>query len=63
MIDAEAAALFAKLGPYTSASRVPFTRIPTDAEWRAALDHQCIPAVGPETAAKIVREALAATSR
>lgn len=33
MIDAEAAALFAKLGTYTSASKVPFTRIPTDAEW------------------------------
>lgn len=62
MIDAEAAALFAKLGPHTSASKVPFTRIPTDAEWRAALDHQCIPAVGPDAAAKIVREALAATS-
>jgi hypothetical protein len=63
MIDAEAAALFAKLGPHTSASKVPFTRIPTDAQWRAALDHQCTPAVGPEAAARIVSEALAATSR
>ena len=59
IIKAEAIALFAKHGPYTDVSKVSFTRIPTDAEWKAALDHQCIPAVGPEVAARVVRAALA----
>lgn len=57
---AEAAALFARSGPYTNVSAVPFTRIPTDADWEAALGHQCLIAVTPHEAARVVTEALAA---
>lgn len=59
-IDAEAAVLFDSKGPYTSVSKLSFTRIPTDAKWEAALDHQCIPAVTPREAAKVVSDALLA---
>lgn len=58
-IDREAVELFGKLGPYTSVSKVSFAPLPTDAEWTAALVHQCVPQVGPEEAARSVREALA----
>jgi predicted nucleotidyltransferase component of viral defense system len=58
-IDREAAEMFGKLGPYTSASKVSFARLPTYEEWTAALGHQCVPQVGPEEAARKVREALA----
>lgn len=57
-VGREAVEVFARLGPYTSASKVSFTRIPTDREWNAALGHQCLPEVGPEEAARAVREAL-----
>ncbi|KHK99602.1 hypothetical protein LK09_01775 [Microbacterium mangrovi] len=60
-IDAEAEKVFGRFGPYTSASRVAFTRLPTDAEWYDALAHQCNPVVTPTEAARVVREALAAT--
>ena len=59
-IDAEAAALFGRFGPYTSASSaMSFTRVPTDQEWEAALAHQCMAQVGPQEAAHVVRAALA----
>ncbi|WP_231901765.1 nucleotidyl transferase AbiEii/AbiGii toxin family protein [Microbacterium sp. T32] len=58
-ISREAIDLFGTLGPYTSASKVSFARLPTDAQWTAALSHQCVPQVGPEDAARVVREALA----
>jgi predicted nucleotidyltransferase component of viral defense system len=58
-IDAEASEVFGKHGPYTSASKVSFTRLPTDAEWETALGHQCIIAVSPREAATVVRGALA----
>lgn len=58
-IDRDAVEMFGKLGPYTSASKVSFARLPTDEEWTAALGHQCVPQVGPEEAARKVREALA----
>jgi predicted nucleotidyltransferase component of viral defense system len=54
----ESAELFGRFGPYTRASRVPFTRIPTDREWEAALGHQCLLAVTPREAAGAVIEAL-----
>ena len=57
-IDREAVEMFGKLGPYTSASKVSFARLPTDSEWTAALGHQCVPQVGPEEAARVVRAAL-----
>ena len=58
-IDRDAVDLFGRLGPYTSASQVSFARLPTDAGWAAALGHQCVPQVGPEEAARVVRGALA----
>ncbi len=60
MIDGEAAELFGRLGAYTSASKVSFTRIPSDAEWEVALGHQGIVRVGPQDAARAVRGALRA---
>lgn len=57
-IDREAVEMFGKLGPITSASNVSFARRPTDAEWTAALGHQCVPQVGPEEAERAVREVL-----
>lgn len=59
-IDAEAAAVFGKLGPYTSASMVSFSYVPTDGEWEAALGHQCMTQISPKEAAQVVRAALAA---
>ncbi|RWR22005.1 nucleotidyl transferase AbiEii/AbiGii toxin family protein [Microbacterium enclense] len=57
-IDREAVEMFGKLGPYTSAARVSFARLPTKEEWTAALGHQCVPQVEPEEAARVVRAAL-----
>lgn len=60
MIDGEAWELFGRIGTSTSASQVPFARIPSDAEWKAALGHQGIVRVGPQDAARAVRDALRA---
>lgn len=57
-LDARAAELFARHGPATDVSKISFDRTPTDEEWRRALGHQCIIEVGPEVAARVVREAL-----
>ena len=57
-IDAEAGRVFGRYGPYTSASSVSFTRLPTDAEWHRALAHQCKPVVTAGRAAAIVQEAI-----
>ncbi|MCK3769755.1 nucleotidyl transferase AbiEii/AbiGii toxin family protein [Microbacterium aerolatum] len=57
-LDEAAAAVFGKYGPFTRASAVSFTRIPTSAEWDYALGHQCVVQVTPEEAASAVREAL-----
>jgi predicted nucleotidyltransferase component of viral defense system len=57
-IDAEAAAVFRRHGPYTSVSMVSFERLPTDAAWEDALGHQCTPAVTPTVAAEVVRRAI-----
>lgn len=57
-IDAEAKALFGKLGPFTKASAVTFTQLPTDAEWNQALGHQCVVQVTVADAAAAVRDAL-----
>jgi predicted nucleotidyltransferase component of viral defense system len=54
----EAVALFGRLGPFTRASSVSFSRVPTAAEWRAALGHQCRLAVAPDEAARVVIDAL-----
>jgi len=59
-IDAEAEKVFGRYGPYTSTSKVAFTRLPTDAEWYDALAHQCTPVVTPAQAAGVVRGAIAA---
>jgi len=64
MIDGDAVELFGRLGVHTSAGKVSFARIPSDAEWRVALGHQGIIRVGPRDAADAVRAALeAAPSR
>lgn len=57
-IDADAAAVFGKHGPFTSASKVSFTRLPSDAEWEASLGHQCRIQVTPTEAASLVRQTL-----
>lgn len=57
-ITPEAAAVFGKYGPFTSTRGISFVRVPTDAEWDAALDHQCIVGVRPREAAEIVQAAL-----
>ncbi len=46
--------------PRSRASRVTpgVLRLPTKEEWTAALDHQCVPQVEPEEAARVVRAAL-----
>ncbi len=54
-VDAEAVALFGRLGPLTEARRVSFDRLPSDADWEAALGHQGIVRVGPSAAARVVR--------
>lgn len=58
-IDRDAVDIFGRFGPYKSASKVSFAVLPTDAEWAAALGHQCVPQVGPEEAARVARDALA----
>lgn len=57
-IDATASEVFRRWGPYTSASKVSFTRLPSAAEWSASLEHQCLPVVTPQEAADRVRDAL-----
>lgn len=57
-ITAEAAALFGQYGPFTSTRGISFVHIPTESEWDAALDHQCIVEVRPREAAEIVQAAL-----
>lgn len=57
-LDRRAAEIFARLGPYTSVTSVSFAQLPADAEWDAALGHQCIPAVGPNEAAQVIRGVL-----
>ncbi|SJN16925.1 hypothetical protein FM104_01135 [Microbacterium esteraromaticum] len=57
MIDEEAKRLFAKYGPITSSTRVPFSNLPTAAGWGTALNHQCIPQVDPTEAAEVVSAA------
>lgn len=59
-IDDEAAHLYGRYGQYTHVAQVPFADVPDDATWRDALGHQGIIAVGPEHAARVVREILAA---
>ncbi|MBD3751513.1 MAG: nucleotidyl transferase AbiEii/AbiGii toxin family protein [Micrococcales bacterium] len=56
----EAAKLYGRYGQYTDVARVSFDAVPTDAAWRDALEHQGIVAVGPEEAARVVRDAIAA---
>lgn len=60
LIDADAVELFGRVGPHTSAAKVSFARLPSDAEWDAALGHQGIIRIGPRDAAKAVRDAIAA---
>lgn len=57
-IDANASEVFGRWGPYTSASKVSFTRLPSAAEWSASLGHQCLPAVTAQEAADRVRDAI-----
>ncbi len=57
-IDATASDVFRRSGPYTSASQVSFAHLPSEAEWNASLDHQCLPTVTPEEASGRVRDAL-----
>lgn len=58
MIDAEAAAVFGRVGPLTRASAVSFARIPSPEEWNAALEHQCLVQVTAVKAAERVKTAL-----
>lgn len=57
-VDADAARLFGRLGPFTGVHRIRFDLLPTDDEWHLALGHQTRVQVGPEEAARVVREAL-----
>lgn len=57
-ITAAAVALFGRLGAYTSTRDIDFSRVPTDAEWDAALGHQCIVEARPREAADFVRAVL-----
>jgi predicted nucleotidyltransferase component of viral defense system len=57
-VDAEAAKVFRRLGPYTDVSKVSFARLPTDRSWLDDLGHQCVTAVTPEEAAATVQHAL-----
>ena len=61
LVDSAALALFTQSGALTDASKVSFTYVPSAAEWRASLSHQCRPRVSPEEAAKVVRRALGST--
>ncbi|GAA3661653.1 nucleotidyl transferase AbiEii/AbiGii toxin family protein [Microbacterium marinilacus] len=58
-IDAAAAELFGRHGPYTGVSGVSFERLPSESEWRAALAHQCRVSVNPKEAAEAVIAELA----
>jgi predicted nucleotidyltransferase component of viral defense system len=60
LIETEAVDLFGRLGSYTSAASMPFTNIPSDAEWNAALGHQGIIRIGPGDAATAVGHAIEA---
>lgn len=57
MIDQEAADLFSRFGTLTNPSLVPFSVIPSNAEWAAALEHQGAKDVSAAEAAEVVREA------
>jgi len=57
-IDRDAADLFGRYGPYTSASQISFSRLPTDAAWHDALAHQCAIAVSAADAAATVQRAI-----
>lgn len=57
-LDQNAAATYARLGQFTSASAITFDRLPSDVEWNNALGHQCILRVGPREAADTVIAAL-----
>lgn len=58
MVDADAAALFARFGPFTHVTDLSFDRIPSEDEWERSLGHQGRIRVGPEEAARHVRDAL-----
>ena len=58
MIDREAAAIFIRVGPVSNVDSVPFTNLPTSAQWKAALGHQCIIKATPTQAVTAVREAI-----
>lgn len=60
-IDAEAARLFSRYGPFTSAEAVSFDEIPSEDEWTTALAHQCRPKVSASEAATVVRRAWSKT--
>lgn len=57
MIDDEAAELFSRFGPLTSAESVSFARLPSQEQWETALGHQCRPAVSAAEAAAVVANA------
>lgn len=64
-ITPAAVAVFVRLGPTNtppSPSIFP-SRPPSEQEWKDALGHQCIPAVGPDEAYRIVRDAWHAATR
>ncbi len=58
MINGDAVRLFGRVGPFTSAAKVSFAVIPSEAEWNAALGHQGIIRIGPQDAAIAVRDAI-----
>lgn len=60
MIDDDARQVFSRWGPLTDASRVSFSRVPSEAEWVASLAHQGRVRVDPIEAADVVRTAWAA---
>ncbi|QEE61348.1 hypothetical protein FVA74_06965 [Salinibacterium sp. dk2585] len=58
MVDAAAAALFARFGPFTHVTDRSFDLIPSEDEWERSLGHQGRIRVGPEEASRRVRDAL-----
>lgn len=58
MIGRAAVELFARMGSYTSAAQISFEQVPADAEWEAALGHQCVIRIGPRDAADEVKRRL-----
>ena len=62
MIDERAVELFGRLGPFAEAADVSFNRLPTAAQWEAALAHQCRIDISPAEAASIVRDALTSSA-